>query len=136
MGSSKRTTCYMKRCMLYFYLHCYHSLNSFWIPFCMNNHQMNDISLKYMYPSILKIQLMLQSYHHVKLSRKSNGRQFLSKLTLPAILDMRKLPIIHVNVDLPVSGFAHVFCIQNAYKIQVRASFRALNSNYAAQCRV
>ena len=49
---------------------------------------------------------------------------------------MRKLPIIHVNVDLPVSGLAHVFCIQNAYKIQVRAGFRALNSNYAAQCRV
>ena len=49
---------------------------------------------------------------------------------------MRKLPIIHVNVDLPVSGFTHVFFMQNVYKIQVRAGFRALNSNYAAQCRV
>ena len=49
---------------------------------------------------------------------------------------MRKIPIIHVNVDLPVSGFAHMFFMQNAYKIQVRADFRALNSNYAAQCRV
>ena len=29
---------------------------------------------------------------------------------------MRKLPIIHVNVDLPVSGFAHVFFMQNATK--------------------
>ena len=34
------------------------------------------------------------------------------------------LPIIHVSVDLPVSG----------YKIQVRAGFRALNSNCAAAC--
>ena len=36
---------------------------------------------------------------------------------------MRKLPIIHVNVDLPVSGFAHMFFMQNAYNIQVRAPF-------------
>ena len=41
---------------------------------------------------------------------------------------MRKLPIIHANVNLPVSGFAHMFFMQNAYKIQVRAAFRALNS--------
>ena len=54
----------------------------------------------------------------------------------PRSSKMRKLPIIHANVDLPVSGFAHMFFMQNAYKIQVRASFRALNSNYAAQCRV
>ena len=41
----------------------------------------------------------------------------------PQSSKMRKLPIIHVNVDLPVSGFAHVFFMQNAYKIQVRAPF-------------
>ena len=46
----------------------------------------------------------------------------------PRSSKMRKLPIIHVNVDLPVSGFAHVFFMQNAYKIQVRAGFRILNS--------
>ena len=35
---------------------------------------------------------------------------------------MRKLSIIHINVDLPVSGFAHMFFMQNAYKRQVRAN--------------
>ena len=61
----------------------------------------------------------------------------LTQLTLyPQSSKMRKLPIIHANVDLPVSGFANVFFMQNPYKIQVRAGFRALNSNYAAQCRV
>ena len=54
----------------------------------------------------------------------------------PQSSKMRKLPIIHANVDLPVSGFAHMFFMQNAYKIQVSAGFRALNSNYAAQCKV
>ena len=33
----------------------------------------------------------------------------------PQSSKMRKLPIIHVNVDLPVSGFAHMFFMQNAY---------------------
>ena len=46
----------------------------------------------------------------------------------PQSSKMRKLPIIHVNVDLPVSGFAHMFFMQNAYKIQVRGTLTALRS--------
>ena len=41
----------------------------------------------------------------------------------PQSSKMRKLPIIHVNVDLPVSSFAHMFFMQNTYKIQVCAPF-------------
>ena len=33
---------------------------------------------------------------------------------------MRKLPIIHVNVDLPVSGFVHMFFMQNTWKMRTK----------------
>ena len=38
----------------------------------------------------------------------------------PLSSKMRKLPIIHVNVDLPVSGFAHVFFMQNTCKTRTK----------------
>ena len=33
---------------------------------------------------------------------------------------MRKLPIIHVNVNLPVSGFVHMFFMQNMCKTRTK----------------
>ena len=41
--------------------------------------------------------------------------QIMANSPYPLSLKMHKLPIIHVhvNVDLPVSGFAHMFFMQN-----------------------
>ena len=48
---------------------------------------------------------------------------YINNWPYPRSSKMRKLPIIHANVDLPVSGFAHVFLMQNAYKYKCAQAF-------------